>query len=220
MRLRPSGNQGPVAVSRAAFIRYHKADSWTWERMALTRARIMAATGQFAQTLQSDITAALTRKVPAAAIKADTSAMLARIIHDLPPTGLWDVKHCPGGMIELAFIAEALQLIHAPAEPNLLRPNTIAALRALQAAGHLSETDSTRLIAADTLWRTIQGIARITGMRDRDEAPPPAMLAPLLRATATIDLAQLRFTMAQHQTDVREIFTRLIGPITTGETTK
>lgn len=220
MRLRPSGNQGPVAVSRAAFIRYHKADSWTWERMALTRARIMAATGQFAHILQADITEALTRQAPAAAIKADTIAMLARITHEIPPTGAWDVKHCTGGMIELAFIAEALQLIHAPADPALLRPNTAAAMRALQAAGHLSPTDTARLVAADLLWRTIQGIARITGMRVRDELPQPAMLAPLLRATASIDLMQLRVTMAQSQADVREIFTRLIGPIITGETTK
>lgn len=220
MRLRPSGNQGPVAVSRAAFIRYHKADSWTWERMALTRARIMAATSQFAQTLQSDITIALTRQAPAGAIKADTVAMLARITHELPPTGPWDVKHCPGGMIELAFIAEALQLIFGPAEPSLLRPNTTAALRALEAAGHISQIDAAKLVTVDILWRTIQGIARITGMRPRDETPQPAMLAPLLLATATIDLAHLRFTMAQAQADVREIFTRLIGPITTGETTK
>jgi glutamate-ammonia-ligase adenylyltransferase len=213
MRLRPSGNQGPVAVSRAAFIRYHASASWTWERMALTRARVMAATAHFGKILDADIRTALTRTVPAAKIKADTAAMLARITHDLPQTGPWDVKHCPGGMIELAFIAEALQLIHGPSDPSLLRPNTAAALRALCAAGHLTQPDSAKLIAADFLWRSIQGIARITGMRERDEAPSAAMLAPLLRATRTIDLAHLRFTMAQHQADVREIFTRLIGPI-------
>jgi len=219
MRLRPSGNQGPVAVSRASFNRYHAGASWTWERMALTRARVMAATPHFSKILQEDILAALTRPVAADEIKADTAAMLARITHELPQDGLWDVKHCPGGMIELAFIAEALQLIFGPADPALLRPNTAAALRALAAAGHVSATDSGKLIGADFLWRTIQGIARITGMRQRDDEPPAALLAPLLRATGTIDLAHLRFTMAQAQNDVREIFTRLIGPITIGDLT-
>jgi glutamate-ammonia-ligase adenylyltransferase len=157
--------------------------------------------------------------VAADGIKADTAAMLARITQELPQDGLWDVKHCPGGMIELAFIAEALQLIFGPADPALLRPNTAAALRALAAAGHLSAIDSGKLIGADFLWRTIQGIARITGMRQRDDDPPAALLAPLLRATSTIDLAHLRFTMAQTQNDVREIFTRLIGPITIGDLT-
>jgi glutamate-ammonia-ligase adenylyltransferase len=213
MRLRPSGNQGPVAVSRAAFIRYHGSSSWTWERMALTRARVMAATSSFGKTLNEDILSALTRPVPAAQIKADAAAMLARIAHDRPQSGPWDVKYCPGGMIELAFIAEALQLIFAPADAALLRPNTAAAIKALSAAGCLPGPDAAKLVAADFLWRSIQGITRITGMSERSENPTAALAAPLLRATGTIDLAHLRFTMAQHHTDVREIFTRLIGPI-------
>ncbi len=56
-------------------------------------------------------------------------------------------------------------------------------------------------------------------MRQRDDDPPAALLAPLLRATSTIDLAHLRFTMAQTQNDVREIFARLIGLITIGDLT-
>ncbi|OYY04199.1 MAG: glutamate-ammonia-ligase adenylyltransferase [Acidocella sp. 35-58-6] len=217
MRLRPSGNQGPVAVSLASFRRYHAAESWTWERMALTRASVLAATPKFELILSDEILIALSRPEPAAAIRADASDMLARINLEIPPEGPWDVKHCTGGLIELAFIAEALQLIHGPANPVLFRANTAAALRALADAGHLGAADTATLLAADLLWRTIQGISRITGLHERDEHPQPATLAPLLRATGTIDVAQLTLTIEQHRAAVRDCFTRIIGPVTQGD---
>jgi glutamate-ammonia-ligase adenylyltransferase len=217
MRLRPSGNQGPVAVSRAAFRRYHASESWTWERMALTRARVLAASPGFGKILGDEILAALSRKEAPAKIKADTIAMLARVNAEMKPAGPWDVKHCVGGMIELAFVAEALQLIHGPANPALFRANTAAALRGLAKARHISGTDAAVLLAADFLCRTIQGIARITGLKETQADPPAAMLAPLLRATNTLDLAHLRATMSHTETEVRDCFTRNIGPMTTGE---
>jgi glutamate-ammonia-ligase adenylyltransferase len=211
MRLRPSGAQGPVAVSLAAFAQYHAAESWTWERMALTRATVMAATPGFGRIVTAAIAAALSRPVPAAAIRHDAAAMRNRVAAEFPPSGLFDVKYRIGGMIELAFIPEALQLIHGIADPSLLRANTAAALRALAQAGHLPPSDASRLLAADHLWRTIQGINRITGLADRDPAPSPAMLAPLLRATATADLPALTSAMDQAGTDVRDCFQRHIG---------
>jgi len=211
MRLRPSGNQGPVAVSLAAFRRYHATESWVWERLALTRARVLAATPGFQPILAEEILIALTREQAAAEIRAETLAMLTRLNTEITPAGPWDVKHRKGGMIELAFIAEALQLIHGPAEPALFRANTGEALRALHKAGHLSEADAGLLQAADYLWRSIQGIDRITGLRDQDIDPPPTMLAPLLRATGAASLADLRATMAQAEDDVHDCFMRNIA---------
>jgi glutamate-ammonia-ligase adenylyltransferase len=113
-------------------------------------------------------------------------------------------------MIELAFIAEALQLIFGPGEEKLFRANTAAAIKGLAAAGHLTAGDAKALVNADFLWRTIQGIARITGLKDKDSAPPAAMLAPLLRATGTADLAALRARMGEAGDGVRECFGRMI----------
>jgi glutamate-ammonia-ligase adenylyltransferase len=216
MRLRPSGNKGPVAVSLAAFEHYHRpgGEAWTWERMALTRARVLAATPAFSDILSAAILGALRRPVSAAITLADTVTMLKRVNAEFQPAGLWDVKYCPGGMIELAFIAEALLLIHGPANPELFRFNTAAAIRALALAGHLDEPDAQTLIKADFLWRTIQGITRITGMRDTDDAPPEALLAPLLRATGAIDLAELRAAIAHTGKTVRSCFQRYIEPAT------
>ena len=211
MRLRPSGNQGPVAVSRAAFRRYHAAESWTWERLALTRASVLASTPGFGKALEAEIRAALSHRLRPAGILRDTTAMLARLNAEFPPAGPWDVRYRKGGMIEVAFIAEALQLVHGPGNPDLFQANTTAAFRALAAAGHLAPRDAEILRDADFLWRTIQGIDRITGLRDETAAPPPAMLAPLLRATGESALAPLQARMAQAGEDVHDCFERLIA---------
>jgi [glutamine synthetase] adenylyltransferase / [glutamine synthetase]-adenylyl-L-tyrosine phosphorylase len=210
MRLRPSGNHGPVAVSLAAFRHYHAHESWTWERLALTRARVLAATPGFAPVVRAAIRDALCRPEAAPKIFADTAAMHDRLAEELPPRGLWDVKTMAGGMMEVMFIAQALQLLHGRAEPGLFQPNTKAAIMALGEAGWLSADETSLLAGADFLWRSIQGINRITGLSDRAEDPPPAMLAPLLRATDSIDLSQLRAIMAETAQAVREVFERII----------
>jgi glutamate-ammonia-ligase adenylyltransferase len=211
MRLRPSGNQGPVAVSLAAFARYHATESWTWERLALTRARLFAATPGFAPRVRAEILRAVSRPDDPAKIRRDTVAMRDRLAAEMPPRGPFDVKNLPGGMLELAFIAEALQLIHGPRDPQLFRPNTTAALRALAQAGHLAEDDATALVAADFLWRSVQGIDRITGLRETATEPPAAMLTPLLRATGTPDLDALNSAMADASGKVRDCFERILN---------
>ena len=63
MRLRPSGNKGPIAVSLEAFRRYHEADAWTWERMALTRARVIAGPADLRRRVNEAIEAAICRPI-------------------------------------------------------------------------------------------------------------------------------------------------------------
>jgi glutamate-ammonia-ligase adenylyltransferase len=210
MRLRPSGSHGPVAVSLAAFRRYHAAESWTWERLALTRARVLAATPGFAPVVRTAIHEALCRPEPEAKILADTAAMRDRLAEELPPHGVWDVKTMDGGMMEVMFIAQALQLVHGPAQPALFQANTKAAIAALAEAGRLGADHAAELTQADFLWRSIQGINRITGLADTVQDPPPVNLAALLRATDCADLSQLRAAMAETAAGVRQIFNRII----------
>jgi glutamate-ammonia-ligase adenylyltransferase len=153
---------------------------------------------------------ALRRAAPAQTIMADTAAMHDRLAEELPPRGPWDVKTMAGGMMEVSFIAQSLQLIHGRAAPALFQPNTEAALAALAQAGHIDEDTASGLAGADFLWRTIQGINRITGLPDAADDPPPAALAALLRATDCIDISQLRAAMAETAATVREAFNDIV----------
>jgi glutamate-ammonia-ligase adenylyltransferase len=136
--------------------------------------------------------------------------MQARLATDMPSHGPFDLRATSGGMMEISFVAQALQLIHGATDPALFQPNTAAALAGLAAAGHLHESEAEALTRADFLWRTIQGINRITGLSTRATEPPAAMLEPLLRATGFETLAALHGEIADTAKAAHEIFSKLI----------
>jgi len=206
-RLRPSGNKGPVAVSLAAFRRYHQLEAWTWERMALTRARIIAGPPLLAAKLREELTNALTTPRDPATLRHDAVHMRARITRDLPPHGEWDVRLRVGGLIEVEFIAQVLQLIHAPLNPALLAQNTCEALTRLEDAGVLSAADAALLIRADRAWRTIQGLIRLMVAGKS----PGSLTAPAEAALRRDLVPDLEGFIAYLATAVRATFTRLIG---------
>jgi len=212
MRLRPSGNKGPVAVSLGAFRRYHAEAAWTWERMALTRARVVAGPPALRARIAAAITEALAQAGEPARIREDAAAMRARMLRDLPQEGPWDVKLRPGGQIEVEFVAQVLQLIHAREAPALCSPTTRVALARLAEAGKLPADDATLLIRADRVWRTVQGMLRITVGRGAREALPGASAQALLRAVdPAADLDALGVTLDDLARQVRAAFVRHIG---------
>ena len=223
MRLRPSGNKGPVAVSLSAFRRYHAAeggDAWTWERMALTRARVVAGPAPLRRRVEAAIREAVASAGPASKILADAAAMRARLAREMPARQAWDVKHRAGGQMEVEFIAQALQLAHAPVHPEVASPTTREAFSRLEAAGLLGRDDAALLIRADRIWRTVQGMLRVTDGPAPREARSDAAADALLAATraagvAAVDVAGLRATLDQLARQVRAAFVRLVGEIET-----
>jgi glutamate-ammonia-ligase adenylyltransferase len=214
MRLRPSGNKGPVAVSLGAFRRYHAESAWTWERMALTRARVVAGPPALRSRIETAIAEALRHAGDTDRIRADAASMRGRMLRDLPPEGPWDVKLRAGGQIEVEFIAQVLQLIYAAQSPGLCSPTTRVALETLAKARKLETEDAALLMRADHLWRTIQGMLRITVGRGAREALPDASEQALLRAVGSaVDLSALRTTMDDMAQQVRAAFVRYVGEI-------
>ena len=147
-------------------------------------------------------------------IRADAASMRARMLRDLPPDGPWDVKLRAGGQIEVEFVAQVLQLIHAHEAPALCSPTTRVALARLAEAGLLPADDAALLIRADHVWRTVQGMLRITVGRGAREELPDASAQALLRAVGeAVDLDALRATLDDLARQVRAVFVRHIGEI-------
>ncbi len=212
MRLRPSGNKGPVAVSLAGFERYHQPihegeGAWTYERMALTRARVVAGPPALRRKIETAIRVAIADAGAPEKIRADAAAMRARLLRDLPPSGPWDVKLRPGGQIEVEFITQTLQLIH----PERANPTTRVALQNLADTGALTAEDAALLIRADRTWRSVQGLLRIAYGRNPPEPLSSAAAAALLAVAPAIDMQALRATLQQLAADVRAAFVRIIG---------
>ncbi len=227
LRLRPSGNKGPVAVSLGAFEHYHRpgGEAWTWERMALTRARVVAGPPALRRHLQTAIRAALQAAGDKARILADARDMRARLWRDArppgPPFALREAKLRPGGLVDVEFVAQALQLVHAGKNPPPLSPTTREALALLGRAGALPPTDVALLVHADRAWRTVLGMLRLTQGRTGAAEPSGAAAEALLYATraaglAAVDLLGLRTTLEALAAAVSDVFRRHIGPIEEG----
>ncbi|SDG41772.1 bifunctional [glutamine synthetase] adenylyltransferase/[glutamine synthetase]-adenylyl-L-tyrosine phosphorylase [Roseospirillum parvum] len=160
MRLRPSGNKGPLAVSLDAFERYNQADAWTWEHMALTRARVCLGPAGLAEAARQATARTLTRQRDPGRLVAEVAEMRARMAREHKGDDPWEVKHRRGGLIDIEFIAQYLQLRHAHAHPRVLAPNTLGALRKLADAGLLEAATAGRLIEAHRLWLAVQSVLR------------------------------------------------------------
>jgi glutamate-ammonia-ligase adenylyltransferase len=161
MRLRPTGNKGPVAVSLESFDRYHKSESWTWERMALTRARMLCGPPALSQQVEQIIRRTLTSGVDPDVLQRDVRAMRQTLAANFTPKSHWDLKFTPGGLVDIEFIAQYLQLRYARESPSILDVNTLAALEKLCDARALEKAAASALIEAARLQQTLLQVLRI-----------------------------------------------------------
>ena len=183
MRLRPSGGAGPIAIKLDAYADYQRKEAWTWEHMALTRARVIcgvdgskeeAALIRKVTALRHDI---LTMKRDPKKLLANVATMRRRMAAHKKVENPWDLKQVRGGLVDLEFIVQYLLLRHGGAQPAILQPQPLAALEALRAANLLQPAQAQTLIEAGRLYATLLACTRLAG---RDEAGDPAQWPPAL----------------------------------------
>ena len=183
MRLRPSGAAGPVAVSFAAFTSYYEREAETWELLALTRARVVwASTPIFAARVSAEIEAALRQRRDAAVTVREVRDMRGLMAKEHPPSGFWDLKRSPGGLIDIEFAAQALQILHA-GRGGPLRVHTGEALAALAEAGVANPDLLATLRDAWSLQQTLSQLMRVALDDPADpDAEPKGFRSRLARA--------------------------------------
>jgi len=210
MQLRPTGNKGPVAVSLESFTRYHAAESWTWERLALTRARIIAGPPGLAGRVEAVIRSTLARASDTLA--QDAAEMRRKVAAQYPGRNAWDLKYAPGGLMDIEFAAQVLQLRHAPADASVLAPGTIAALRRLREGGAIAAGNADALIAAADLQHALTQVLRIAldGPLEPDSATP-GLKALLMRVSGEADFASLQHRLVRLQARAHAIFEEVVS---------
>jgi glutamate-ammonia-ligase adenylyltransferase len=123
--------------------------------------------------------------------------MRRRIADAHPHPPLWHVKHLRGGLVDVEFIAQFLQLRDGATKPGLLEVNTLAALNKLMAAGSLARDEAAELIGALILWRDVQSLLKLTAEEPFDEdAATPSLKALLAAGTGAVDFAALKEKMS------------------------
>ena len=208
LRLRPSGNKGPVATSIRAFSKYQAEEAWTWEHMALTRARAVAGDDDLAGDVRETIDAVLGKEREAAVLLKDLREMRELIETEKPPKDQWDVKLIPGGLIDIEFIAQYLSLTARAAglEPGEALTGTIEVLETL-GPDRIGVEAVEKLVAAHHLWMAQTQILRlcVDGVFEPDDAPA-GLTDILLRAANAPDMRALEADMKMTSRDIRALF--------------
>lgn len=202
MRLRPSGAKGPIAVRASAFERYYAEEAWTWELMALTRARIVAGSERLAGRMRGVIAQALRRPRDRVALARDVAAMRARVAAERPARGRWDMRDAPGGLIDVEFAAQFLQLALAADHPDVLDVGTLEALARIAALPVPEAPQAAALARAGRLQLDLSQLLRLAVEgRPQPEMLPARLARALARVAGAADLAELeaRLDAAQRQ---------------------
>ena len=212
MRLRPSGRSGPLATQIDGFASYQEREAWTWEHMALTRARVVSGSPQFAARIEAVIRDVLCRRRDADAVAADVVEMRAAIAREKGETDPWDLKYAAGGLVDIEFVAQYLQLVHAAAVPDILDTSTARTLEKALRLGVLKAEDAAVLRPAVRLYHNLTQILRLClpGKFDPKSASV-GVLGLLARAADLPDFAALQAHVKDTQRQVRECFVRILG---------
>jgi glutamate-ammonia-ligase adenylyltransferase len=211
MRLRPSGRSGPVATSVESFAEYQRKEAWTWEHMALTRARVVSAPPAFHGQIEGLIGEVLCTPRDPKKIAAGIREMRARIAQDKGEDDRWDLKYVAGGLVDLEFIAQYLSLVHAAVKPEILDTNTMRVLEKAQSFGILSAADGEFLRGATKLYHDLTQILRLclNGPFVPKDAGP-SLRALLARAGTLPDFPTLDAHLGETQARVRRTFEEIL----------
>jgi glutamate-ammonia-ligase adenylyltransferase len=165
MRLRPDGASGLLVVPVTAFCRYQREKAWTWEHQALTRARFVAGDAAIGAAFEAEREAIVRLPRDVGTLRADVVDMRRKMLAGHPnPTPEFDLKHDPGGMVDVEFAVQYLVLAHAHDHAPLTRNAGNIALLGL--AGELGLVDPAMAVAAADAYRDyrrLQHQIRLTG---------------------------------------------------------
>jgi [glutamine synthetase] adenylyltransferase / [glutamine synthetase]-adenylyl-L-tyrosine phosphorylase len=217
-RLRPTGSKGPLTQSIGSFVNYYSSQAETWERQALLRARFVAGDrvvgADFMKTLQDLIY----QDVDKVVLARDIIDMRRRMEHELgkESAGNYNIKQGTGGLVDIEFLVQYLQLLHGRRHPRIRIQGTYSVLRALRRE-HLLTPDDCRLLQQAYLFmRKLESRMRIvSNQATSDLSRRPEALQPLARRMGYSDkeasAGQQLLTDYEHlSSQVRSLFEQTV----------
>ncbi len=208
-RLRPQGNQGPLAVSCAAFAKYQREAAWTWEHMALARARVLVGSGDARADLNAIMAEVLQRPRDGETVRKRVTDMRKDMARHKQPRGELDIKLQRGGLVDAEFAVHFVQLRDGPdlgsKHSGALNPDLGTAIPALVEAGLLPGEFKP---AYDLMTRLLVA-ARLLAPGGKE---PPACAQPALaQACQAADYATLLQDLAQARQSVAKVWSAILG---------
>ncbi|MCK5574929.1 MAG: bifunctional [glutamine synthetase] adenylyltransferase/[glutamine synthetase]-adenylyl-L-tyrosine phosphorylase, partial [Sphingomonadales bacterium] len=207
MRLRPSGSQGPIVVTLATFGDYQSTSAWTWEHMALTRARIAVADDGFRAKIQASIQKALAIPRDGRKLLLDVADMRHKLNDSFKTTNTWSLRDVRGGLVDVEYITQYLLLRH----PKLITADIKASLMALAESGEIKADDASLLAKAHKLYLAVQGVLRLCFPHDPIEGDFPDELKDRLKVVANAkSFTAAREKLEEAQANVYALYESII----------
>jgi len=207
MRLRPSGRQGPVATGLEAFRSYQRGEAWTWEHLALTRARTIAGADDLAAETEALRVTLLSEKGAPEKVLPDVADMRARLAKAKPATAEMEAKLGPGGMQDIELAAEAGALIAGCPDTSVS-----GQIDASVGMGWLTKVDAGALQSChDLMWRVRAGAMLLSERQLDPRKIGEGGRAFLLRETGCADLQALKARMKEETERADAVITKALG---------
>jgi glutamate-ammonia-ligase adenylyltransferase len=209
--LRPEGKSGPLVRTLASHEGYYERWAKTWEFQALLKARPVAGDPELGLAYVNTVSPLVWASAGRPSFVADIQAMRRRVVDTLSPTDVdREVKLGPGGLRDVEFAVQLLQLVHGRADPSLRSPSTLVALEALAAGGYVGREDAARLAAAYRFLRTVEHRLQLQHLRRTHLLPTTeAGFRWLARAMNFRDVAEWRREYDGHVREVRRLHEKL-----------
>jgi glutamate-ammonia-ligase adenylyltransferase len=207
MRLRPSGRQGPVATSLAAFGKYQAEQAWVWEHLALTRARVVAGPPDLGSEVELTIRAALDGRESDTDVLDQAREMRAKLLdaHAGDRQNPWSLKYAAGGLMEIEFLAQTGVLYH-----GLACHTAGEALPVLATSGWIDVGEATALSDALALMQRLQQIERVALETPIDpEIAGEGLRRAMMRACGVSRFSELEERLSALQNTAAQICERL-----------
>jgi glutamate-ammonia-ligase adenylyltransferase len=189
--LRPEGRNGPLVRTLGSHLAYYQRWAKTWEFQALLKARPVAGDADLGAQYMAAVTPLVWQAAQREDFVADVQAMRRRIVDNLPPGGAErEIKLGPGGLRDIEFAVQLLQLVHGRADETLRDPATLPALAALAAGGYVGRQDAASLAEAYRFLRVIEHLLQLRQLRRTHSLPAdPSILRQMGRALRTMRYA-------------------------------
>ena len=213
-RLRPSGKSGPLATHIDAFVSYQLKDAWTWEHMAMTRARVVGGDDKLVKRASSEVAKIVALKSAVKKTRADVLEMRRLIEEEKGGEGAWDIKQAQGGLVDIEFMVQYLQLVHSHDHPEILSTETETSLKASREAGLLKKGEAETLFQALHLYQTLIQVLRLCLDAPFDPDDSPRQMRDLLATSVAMpDFPTLHRDLEETEALVRALFEKRIGKL-------
>ena len=210
MALRPSGRSGPLAVNLPVFAKYYVENAWTWEFMALSRARVVAgSSSDFNQRVSGVVFEQLRSKDFGQNLAHDILDMHTRLARDKPALGFWDIKGKPGGLRDIEFIAQFFVLDHKLIDDDT---STISMLERAGSLKTITQQQIKTLIEITVRYQSLLQLLKLAAQGDYESNQFSSSFKTLLTKHSKFNsFKELEVQLQKDAANVGNLFSKIIG---------